>query len=163
MQSLQNASDPLICSEGVIETALDVILLMRESMLRGQGKNDASLIHVRAMGILRKRPGATLSALAAQLALSLSATSRLVDGLVGRGYVARDIPEGNRRTVALQVTAAGAKVHAEARDQVQRELARVLARLPAGERATITRAMRRLRESLEHAGACCGPGGAGAR
>jgi MarR family transcriptional regulator, organic hydroperoxide resistance regulator len=146
MQSLQNASDPLVCSESVIEAALDVILLMRESTLHRDGE---SLVRIRAMGVLRKRPGSTLSALAARLILSLSATSRLVDGLVKRGQLAREIPEGNRRTVALYLTAAGAKVYAQARGQVEREIAEVLARLPAAKRAAVTRATRMLRENFE--------------
>ena len=155
MQSLQNASDPLVCSASVIEAALDVILLMRESTLHRQG-DGASLVRVRAMGVLRKRPGATLSALAGQLALSLSATSRLVESLVDRGYVAREIPKENRRTVALYLTAAGAKAYAAARGQVEREAAQVLARLPAAERAAITRATRLLRRNFEKGGADTG-------
>jgi DNA-binding MarR family transcriptional regulator len=150
MQRLQNASDPLVCSGIVIEAALDVILLMRESTARRQHQMDApSLIHVRAMGILRKRPGATLSALAAQLALTLSATSRLVDCLVAKGYVTREVPEGNRRTVALHLTAAGARVHARARDEVQRELAKLLGDLLPAQRSALTQAAQTLRATLE--------------
>ena len=150
MQRLQNASDSLVCSGIVIEAALDVILLMRESTARRQQQMDApSLIHLRAMGILRKRPGATLSALAAQLALTLSATSRLVDCLVAKGYVTREVPEGNRRTVALHMTAAGARVHARARDEVQRELAKLLGDLSPAQRSALTQAAQMLRETLE--------------
>ncbi len=150
MQRLQNASDPLVCSGMIIEAALDVILLMRETTARRPQHTDApSLIHLRAMGLLRKRPGTTLSALAAQLALTLSATSRLVDCLVTKGYVAREIPEGNRRTVALHLTAAGARVHARARDEVQRELARLLGDLSPAERTTLTCAAQTLRQTLE--------------
>jgi DNA-binding MarR family transcriptional regulator len=149
MQRLQNASDAHVCAASVIEAALDVILLMRESKAHRQGQVAASLVHLRAMGVLRKRPGATLSALAAQLGLTPSATSRLVDCLVERGYVARKIPEGNRRTVALHLTSAGAKVHAAARGLVQGELAQVLAGLTAVQRAAITRATDVLRDTLE--------------
>jgi DNA-binding MarR family transcriptional regulator len=152
MQPLQNASDPYRCAETAIEASLDVILLMRESTARRQHQTDGpSLVHLRAMGVLRKRPGATLSALAAQLALTLSATSRLIDCLVARGYVLRAIPRGNRRTVALHLTPAGAKVHHRARDQVQRDLARLLTDLSPAQRSVITRAAQLLRETLEAA------------
>jgi DNA-binding MarR family transcriptional regulator len=152
MQQLQNASDPLVCAESVIEAVLDVILLMRETTAHGQGKRGgATLIHIRAMGTLRKRPGATLSALSAQLALTLSATSRLVHCLVAKGYVARRIPEGNRRTVALHLTPAGARVHARARDEAQRELALLFRRLSPARRAALTRSMECLRRTIEDA------------
>jgi DNA-binding MarR family transcriptional regulator len=150
MQRLQNASDPSACAESLIEAALDVVLLLRESTARGQDKTGApTLIHVRAMGILRKRPGASLSALAAQLALTLSATSRLVTGLVEQGYVAREIPAGNRRTVALHVTPAGAKIHARARGLARSELARLLSSLSPAQRSALSRSALTLRQIIE--------------
>jgi DNA-binding MarR family transcriptional regulator len=150
MQPLQNASDPMACASEVIEAALDVILLMRETTAHGQGKKGgATLIHVRAMGVLRKRPGATLSALAGQLALTLSATSRLIDGLVVKGYVAREVPAHNRRTVALHLTEAGAQVHAQARQKAQEDLAKMLLPLPAKRRAALAASMAELRRALE--------------
>jgi DNA-binding MarR family transcriptional regulator len=162
MQRLQNASDPLVCSACVIEAALDVILLMRETTARRQHQMACpSLMHVRAMGVLRKRPGTRLSALASQLALTLSATSRLVDGLVAKGYVAREIPAGNRRTVALHLTTAGAKVHGRARDEVQRELARLLDGLSPAERTALTHAAQTLRETLEPGMECPAKNGNG--
>ncbi len=149
MQPLQNASDPLVCAAGVIEAALDVILLMRETTAHGQGKNGGTtMMHIRALGTLRKRPGATLSALSAQLALTLSATSRLVDGLVAKGYVARTIPQGNRRTLALHLTPAGAQVHSRARGEAQRELSRLLQRLSPAQRAALTRSMHCLSRAI---------------
>jgi MarR family transcriptional regulator, organic hydroperoxide resistance regulator len=150
MQLLQNASDSAVCASEIIEATLDVILLMRETIARGHGKKDgATLVHVRAMGVLRKRPGITLSDLSRHLALTLSATSRLIDGLVSRGFVAREIPARNRRTVSLHLTPAGAQVHAHARAEAQRELARLLERRPPARRAQLTRAMAELRETLE--------------
>jgi DNA-binding MarR family transcriptional regulator len=154
MQPLQNASDSFTCAATVIEGTLDVLLLMRETTARGQGrKGRATLIQVRAMGVLNKRPGTTLSFLAGQLALTLSATSRLIEGLVAKGYVARKIPAHNRRTVSLHLTAAGRAVHAQARAEAQRELARFLERLPAARRAVLTQAVWDLRKVLENAGA----------
>ena len=149
MQQLQKSSDPLVCAAGILEAVLDVMLLLREQIAHTQAKKSgATLIHVRAMGVLRKRPGATLSALAAQLALTLSATSRLVDALVAKGLVARKIPAGNRRTVSLHLTPAGAKVHSRARDEAQRELAHILLRLPPARRAALTHSMHTLRQAL---------------
>jgi DNA-binding MarR family transcriptional regulator len=150
MQPLHNASDSFTCAAAVIEGMLDVLLLMRETTARGQGRRGgATLIQVRAMGVLRKRPRSTLSALAGQLALTLSATSRLIDVLVAKGYVAREVPAHNRRTVALHLTAAGAQVHAQAREKAQEDLAKLLLHLPAGQRAALTKLMIELRQALE--------------
>ncbi len=112
MQQLQNASESRRCARNILEAVLAVMVAMRETAARRQrreGRDGGSLIHIRAMGVLRKRPGATLSAVADQLALTLSATSRLVDGLVDRGLVKRVVPAGNRRTVSLMLTRLGQK------------------------------------------------------
>jgi len=152
MQQLQNASDPVVCAASVLEAVLDVMLLVREQTARRQArKGHATLIHVRAMGVLRKRPGASLSVLAEQLALTLSATSRLVDCLVSKGLVTRKIPADNRRTVSLHLTPTGAKVHSRARDEAQHELSLLLRQLSPAQRARLTCSMDCLRQAIESA------------
>ena len=148
MQQLQNASDPVGCAARVFEAVLDVMLMIRETTARHH-HDRPSLIQVRAMGTLRKRPGATLSALSHHLALTPSATSRLVECLVEKGLVARVIPPGNRRTVALQLTAAGRKMHSQALRLAQRELAKPLEEMTAAQREALTDAMVMLSEKLE--------------
>ena len=109
-----------------------------------------SLIQIRALGVLRKRPGATLSVLADQLALTLSATSRLVDGLVQKRLVARTIPEKNRRTVSLVLTSAGKKALEDAIRQTQQDLVLLLSKLPEKKRAALTNAMSTLQDLMTH-------------
>ena len=48
-----------------------------------------SMPQLRALGFIRRYPGHPLSWLAEQLGLTVSATSRLVDGLVSRGFITR--------------------------------------------------------------------------
>ena len=153
MQQLQHASDPVACAGHVLEGVLDVMLLVREQTARRQtAKGDGvTLIHIRALGVLRKRPGATLSALSQQLALTLSATSRLVECLVSKGLVAREIPAGNRRTVSLQLTRLGNTIHKAAKGQAQRELATSLKSLSPAQRAELSLCMQRLSAVLENA------------
>jgi DNA-binding MarR family transcriptional regulator len=164
MQQLRNASDPVACAAGVLEAVLDVMLMVREQTARrhsttcqpgaenggngGKAGVGPTLIHMRAMGVLRKRPGATLSVLSDQLALTLSATSRLVECLVAKGLVARVVPEGNRRTVSLQLTPAGEKARAKAFLLAQRELAKSLQTLTAAERQTLHQSMARLSQAI---------------
>ena len=104
---------------------------------------------LRAMGVLRKRPGATLSEMSDQLALTLSATSRLVDSLVEKGFVARAVPAGNRRTVSLKLTAAGNRSLDAAMRETRKDLACRLEKLSGKERSDICRSMKRLRAVME--------------
>lgn len=153
MQQLQHASDPVVCAGHVLEAVLDVMLLVREQTARRQAaKGDGvTLIHIRALGVLRKRPGATLSALSQQLALTLSATSRLVECLVSKGLVERAIPAGNRRTVSLHLTRLGTAIHKASKGQAERELATSLKSLSPAQRAELSLCMQQLSTVLEGA------------
>jgi DNA-binding MarR family transcriptional regulator len=84
-----------------------------------------------------------------QLALTLSATSRLVDSLVVKGLVARAVPAGNRRTVSLSLTAVGTKSLDAAIRETRKDLAARLRKLTAKQRAGICRSMQELRGAME--------------
>jgi DNA-binding MarR family transcriptional regulator len=153
MQQLQNASEarPEACARAVLEAVLEVMVTVREKTARRHGGEyrGPTLVHFRALGVLRKRPGATLSMLSDQLALTLSATSRLVDCLVARRLVERTVPAGNRRTVSLVLTAAGERLLEKAMRDTQRELAMPLRKLSPRERAALCAAMGTLRQVME--------------
>ena len=79
----------------------------------------------------------TVGDLAEQLGRSPSATSRLVDGLVQRGYVERSVEVADRRQRVLQLTAAGvAMVSAVDRERADQFLA-VVRPMPMAERALV--------------------------
>jgi DNA-binding MarR family transcriptional regulator len=153
MQQLQNASDasPAACARAVLEAVLEVMVTVREKMARRHwgGRSGPTLIHFRAMGVIRKRPGTTLSFVADQLALTPSATSRLVDCLVEKGLLQRHIPPTNRRTVSLYLTPAGTKLLESAMRQTTRELALSLKHLPANQRTALCASMTTLRHLIE--------------
>src|ERR1051326_660154 len=123
MQQLQNARDTKACAAAVLDAVLVVLVSVRETCAR-RNPDGPSLMRMRALGFLRKRPGASLSMLSVQLALTLSATSRLVDGLVEEKLVVREAQEGNRRKVELVLTAAGLKVHRAALNEAVADLER---------------------------------------
>ncbi len=147
MQQLQNASDSQICAGAVLEAVLEVMVTIREKTARRF--HGPTLIQMRAMGVLRKRPGATLSWLSDQLALTLSATSRLADSLVAQKMIERRIPPGNRRSVSLHLTAAGTRALQVKMGEARRELAKSLQRMTARERSELSGAMVRLHAILE--------------
>ena len=138
------------CAAEILETVPAVMRFIRAQMRRHRGP-ELSVPHFRTLLFLSRNGGASLSTLAEFLGLSLPATSRLVEGLVRRNFVARRIPRGNRRLVALSLRACGQRTVCAARQATERRLAEVVAALPAGERATIQRALRMLREGFQSA------------
>jgi DNA-binding MarR family transcriptional regulator len=136
------------CAAEILETVPAVMRFIRAQMRRHRGP-ELSVPHFRTLLFLDRNGGASLSALAEFLGLSLPATSRLVDRLMRRNFVARQIPRGNRRLVALSLRACGQRTVCAARQATERRLAEVVAPLPAGERAAIQRALRSLREKLQ--------------
>jgi DNA-binding MarR family transcriptional regulator len=146
MQQLQNASDAEVCADAVLEAVLEVMVGLRERTARKF--RGPTLIQMRAMGVLRKRPGATLSWLSDQLALTLSATSRLAECLVARRLIERRIPPGDRRSVSLHLTVAGTQLLNAKLREARCELARELASLSRRDRAALTRSMTRLLKAM---------------
>ena len=141
------------CAAEVLETVPVVMRFIRAQMRRHRGA-ELSVPHFRTLLFLSRNGGASLSALAEYLGLSLPAASRLVEGLVRRSFVARRIPRGNRRLVALSLRVCGERTVCTARQATERRLAEVMAALPARERAAIQRALRMLREEFQSAAAC---------
>lgn len=83
-----------------------------------------SIAQVAALHILDQQGTSRVSDLAEQLGMSPSATSRLTDGLVQRGLLARTEDPDDRRAKALSVTADGrAFVTRIGEDRVQTILA----------------------------------------
>jgi DNA-binding MarR family transcriptional regulator len=136
------------CAAEILETVPAVMRFIRTQM-RGHRGSDLSVPQFRTLLFLSRNGGASLSALAEFLGLSLPATSRLVEGLVRKDFVVRRIPPGNRRLIALALSAGGRRTVAAARQATESRLAEVVAPLPAGERTAIQRALRTLREKLQ--------------
>jgi len=153
LQELTNATSAAEdCAAEILEDVPAVMRFIRTQMRRHRG-SDLSVPQFRTLVFLSRSRGASLSALAEFLGLSLPATSRLVEGLVRRNFVARRIPPGNRRLVALSISARGQRTICAARQATERRLAEVVASLRNDERAAIQRALRTLREEFQSAAA----------
>jgi DNA-binding MarR family transcriptional regulator len=152
MQQLQKVTpeteSPDDCAAEILETVPTVMRFIRAQM-RCHRRSDLSVPQFRTLLFLGRNRGASLSALAEFLGLSLPGTSRLVGGLVKNNFVVRRIPPGNRRLVALSLSARGRKTICAARRATERRLAQVVASLPAAERAAILRGLRMLREKFQ--------------
>ena len=97
--------------------------------------------------------------LAERLGNSPSAATRLVDGLVKRGWVERARDATDRRRVQVQLTESGRAQALELRALTAQTVAAVMARIPTGQHAQIAESLRLVRGAVEGASAalqgCC--------
>jgi DNA-binding MarR family transcriptional regulator len=125
-------------------------LVMRSirAEMRGHRRGDLSVPQFRTLIYLSRYPGASLSAVAEHLGLSLPTASRLVDGLVSRSEVERGASLADRRRVALSVTESGSNALETARRATQASLTDRLNVLSPAERASLAQALEALRRAF---------------
>jgi len=135
---------PEECAREVLDVVPLVMRAIRAEM-RSHRTPDLSVPQFRALLFLRRTPGASLSQVADHLGLTPPSASKLVDGLVARGLLARQDSQADRRRVVLTVTAAGEAILDSALESTQARLAETLARLDGDSRAAVVSAMGALR------------------
>jgi DNA-binding MarR family transcriptional regulator len=108
MQQMHSARSDA-CAGSLLETTPLVMRVIRAQM-RGSRAADLSVAQFRALGFIGRRPATSLADLAEHIGLSPAAASRLVDGLVARGYVDRRGSTSDRRLVELRVLPEGAAI-----------------------------------------------------
>ena len=89
----------------------------------------------------------TLAQLARRLRLDKGWTSRAVDQLVDASLVAKAAGDGDRRTIALSLTSTGRAEHRRIEGLLNDQVARVVARVPAAQRATVMRVLAALHDA----------------
>lgn len=96
------------CKKGCC--SLNIIEMIRsiQNCLNGKIESDAKGIGLNAMQLMMiyeifENPGMTLNDLCQRLELPKSSVSRIVDGLVVKGIVVREIPMENRRVIKLSI------------------------------------------------------------
>jgi DNA-binding MarR family transcriptional regulator len=125
--------------------AIPLIMRTIRSEVRRQRKPDLSVPQFRTLALLSHCPQASLSQVAEHVGLTLPSMSKMVDGLVARGLVAREDCPQDRRRLDLTITPAGKAVFMAARKAAQARLAEMLKALSASDRALVVNAMRALR------------------
>jgi DNA-binding MarR family transcriptional regulator len=103
-----------------------------------------TLPQFRMLAVLADLGPARSVQVARALGLEASTITRLADRLVGAGYVTRGSEPGHRGVVTLQLTETGRLLVTRVAARRREELARILARLPAAQRAGVTAALRLL-------------------
>ena len=117
-----------------------VMCAVRSEMRRFR-KGGVSVPQFRALGVVHRRPGVSLSDVAEHIGLTLPSMSRMIDGLVERKLMTRRHDPADRRRVTLEITARGRGLWQSAYDFTEAALAARMSTLAESERAAVSRAM----------------------
>jgi DNA-binding MarR family transcriptional regulator len=151
MQQMQPSTNGPVTSEDCAARLLEVApMVMRtvRAQMRSQRDADLSVPQFRALGYVYRHPGTALADVAAHLGLTPPAASRLVDGLVQRQYVQRQLSATDRRSIELRMAPRGTVLYEATRRATQAHLAALLQPLPAGELTALAQALETLRQTF---------------
>jgi DNA-binding MarR family transcriptional regulator len=132
------------CANELIDVIPDVMQVLRSEVRRQRGR-DLSILQLRALIYLSRFPGATLSAVADHVGLTLSSMSTQVSKLVKRNLVTRTESAHDRRFVTLTLTAVGEANLISLRDGTQSSLAVHIQHWSEEERAMVMQGLAVLR------------------
>lgn len=132
------------CAHEVLEVVMLVLRIIRTE-IRSRRAPDLSVQQFRSLFFLNLQPGAALSDIAENIGLTLPSMSKMIDNLVARKLVTRQISPTDRRRIRLMLTASGKALIDQALLAVQSALAERFTDLPAAKRSVIARAMQTLR------------------
>ena len=128
------------CARQILEAVPMVMRAIRSEMRSHRGA-DLSVPKFRVLIFLNRHEGASLSVIAEHLGLTLPSMSKMIDGLVARNMVTRQMDPKDRRRVTLVLTALGRSSMQSAYKATESRLAERLVVLPAAERRVIIEAM----------------------
>jgi len=152
MQSLQNASISALaaeCARQVLDVVPGVIRPIRQQM-RSHRAAGLSVPQFRALCFVERYDGASLSSVAEHLDLSLPTVSRMINGLVQRGFIQRRASQDDRRHVSLSVRPRGQAIMRQAREATQDFLKDKFQGLTCEQCEALVTAMNALRQVFEH-------------
>lgn len=131
---------PEECARQILEVVPMVMAAIRTEMRSHRG-SELSVPQFRVLIFLNRHEGASLSDIAEHMGLTLPSMSKMIDGLVARNMVTRQMDPEDRRRVTLAPTALGRRAMQSAHKATESRLAERLAALPASGRRTILKAM----------------------
>jgi len=144
----QETISPSVANAQLLTEVVPAVMWVLRTELRREQPSQLALPHLRLLMCLSKHPGASLSELAEFLGLLPSSTSKLVDHLVLRDLVTRQVAPDDRRRAVLALTAFGNETLEDAHCKIRAHLAERLAVLSESENALITQALLLLRDTL---------------
>jgi DNA-binding MarR family transcriptional regulator len=135
------------CAQVLLESIPEIMQVIRAEVRRQRG-SELSVPQLRVLAFLGRNPGATLSAVADYVGLTLSSMSLQITSLVARNLVARTESPTDRRCIILTLTPAGQAQLDAAAQSARVSLAVGLETLPSDQRAMVVQAMQLLRSVL---------------
>ena len=133
------------CAQEILDGVPLVFRVIRAE-LRKHGAKEMTVPQFRTLAFVGRNEDASLSEVGDHIGLTLPTMSALVDGLVARGLVNRRTDSEDRRRMTLNLTESGRARLQSARTATMTYLEEKLRQLPASDRATITLAMRMLKD-----------------
>ena len=137
-----------ITSEDAARELLEVVpVVMKEirSEMRSRRTPDLTVPQFRTLAFVDRHKGASLSAVANHMGLTLPSTSRLVDILISRRLLTRGDNPSDRRRVKLGVTHRGLTILEASRRGTLDYLVKKLSSVNAEDRKVIVDAMKAMR------------------
>jgi DNA-binding MarR family transcriptional regulator len=142
MQSLSpatNGTSAARCAWSLLNGVPPVNWMIRREMR--SHRRGLSVPQFRTLVLVEREPAANLSDVAKFLGSSLPTASRIVGGLVTKGFIERSGCADDRRQLSLLITARGHSVLNAAMEKTQAELANEVQRFTPRQRAVISEAM----------------------
>jgi DNA-binding MarR family transcriptional regulator len=133
-----------VAAAELLEVVPAVMRAIRAQM-RSTAARELSVVQFRALAFMDRQPGVSLTDLKDHIGLSLPSVSKLVQGLLARGFLHRAENPADRRRNALVATAKGKRVLEAARAVTRQSLADRLAALGDEELRTLRAALAALR------------------
>jgi DNA-binding MarR family transcriptional regulator len=141
-------------AEAQLHAVTDAVLLSSRALVAVASRSIAAvdesvtLPQFRALVVLdRADAGLNVGELAHELRIQPSTATRLCDRLVRRRLARRRVNPGNRREVIMMLTPAGRDLVAEVTQRRRREIAAIMAKVPAAQRIAIIDALTAFREA----------------
>lgn len=140
--------------EAELDAVTDAVLLSSRALVAVASRSIAAvdesvtLPQFRALVVLdRAEAGLNVGELAYELRIQPSTATRLCDRLVRRRLARRKVNHLDRREVNMMLTAAGRDLVAEVTRRRRREIASIMAKVPAAQRMAIVDALTAFREA----------------
>jgi DNA-binding MarR family transcriptional regulator len=132
------------CAQGVLEVVPTLMRYIRAQMRAHRGAG-LSVPQLRALLFVNRHQGAGLGCLAEHLGLTPPSTSKLVEELVKRRLLEREISPADRRRLRLGVSPAGKRLLEAVLQETHGRLSAALSGLGPGQLLSVSRGLQALR------------------
>ncbi len=147
MKSLEERTISDECAGGLLNVVPQIMRVMRGEMRSHRG-GELSVPQFRTLAYLDRCPGGGLHDVTTHIGLTAPSMSKLVDGLIARRLVKRQISCTDRRRITLSLTAQGKAVLQRARKHTRIRLGEMLASLTGAEGEAVLQTLAVLRRAF---------------